>query len=283
MIEKVLELNGFTQKEAQIYIAVLEAGEATVGSVAAKTRLKRSTVYTIIEDLIHRGVLSEQTRFALAVAAFDRAVNAHDYPRAEQEAQAVVDSWYALPPVLAAPHRPVLLRAVEFLESYPFLSKLSLEQARALPDPHRPTQQFLGLLRQSSQNIPNGWARGAKNSVSAGIFTDLLAQTRAWLKANPTHPLRDLVELWQVRLRYFSGDTERISLMKFEVEKSDRQGLYAGRHCGDVHVRDLQVHRRHAQQLPRDPRSRHARRIGRRRVVYGPRRRDLRRELHRDV
>jgi hypothetical protein len=151
------------------------------------------------------------------VTAFDRAVNAHDYPRAEQEAQALVASWYDLPPVLAAPHRPVLLRAVEFLESYPFLSTLSLEQARALPDPHRPTQQFLDLLRQSAQNIPNGWARGAKQSASAGVFGDLLAQTRAWLKANPAHPLRDLVELWQVRLGYFSGDTEAAWASLFQL------------------------------------------------------------------
>lgn len=62
MIEQVLCHNGFTKKEATIYLAVLEAGESTIGRIAAKTRIKRSTVYTIIEGLIHRSLLSEQSR-----------------------------------------------------------------------------------------------------------------------------------------------------------------------------------------------------------------------------
>ncbi len=62
MIEEILTLNGFSKKEAQIYLAVLEAGEATVGGVATRTRLKRSTVYTIIEELITKNILSVQKR-----------------------------------------------------------------------------------------------------------------------------------------------------------------------------------------------------------------------------
>lgn len=51
-----------TDKEAKVYLAVLEAGEATVGSIAMKTRIKRPTVYTIIESLHHRGLVSQQAR-----------------------------------------------------------------------------------------------------------------------------------------------------------------------------------------------------------------------------
>ncbi len=71
MIEEALRLNGFTDKEVKIYLAVLEAGEATVGRIATRTKLKRTTVYTVIEGLIHRGLLSEQARKGIKrIAAF---------------------------------------------------------------------------------------------------------------------------------------------------------------------------------------------------------------------
>lgn len=62
MIEQVLTLNGFTDKEAKIYLAALEMGEATIGGIATRTRLKRSTVYSLVEELLNRGILSIQKR-----------------------------------------------------------------------------------------------------------------------------------------------------------------------------------------------------------------------------
>lgn len=51
MIHEILMQNGLTEKEARIYIAILEAGEPTIASVAQKSRLKRPTVYDIIDQL----------------------------------------------------------------------------------------------------------------------------------------------------------------------------------------------------------------------------------------
>lgn len=62
MIEQILAQNGFTDKEAKIYLATLEIGEATVGSIATKTRIKRSTVYSLVEELLNKGILSMQKR-----------------------------------------------------------------------------------------------------------------------------------------------------------------------------------------------------------------------------
>ncbi|MAE68519.1 hypothetical protein CL635_01785 [bacterium] len=62
MLEQVLTLNGFTERESKIYLAVLESGEATIGTIANKTRLKRSTVYTIIDELTKRSILSVNMR-----------------------------------------------------------------------------------------------------------------------------------------------------------------------------------------------------------------------------
>lgn len=62
MIEQILTQNGFTDKEAKVYLATLEIGEATIGSIATKTRLKRSTVYSLVEELLNKSVLSMQKR-----------------------------------------------------------------------------------------------------------------------------------------------------------------------------------------------------------------------------
>lgn len=58
MIEKILVENGFTDKEAAVYLAALEAGEATIGQLAAKAKLKRPTVYNVVELLKNRGLVS---------------------------------------------------------------------------------------------------------------------------------------------------------------------------------------------------------------------------------
>lgn len=56
---KLLEQAGFTQKEAEVYLALLELSEGTVTEIAKITKLKRSIIYVILEGLIKRGYASE--------------------------------------------------------------------------------------------------------------------------------------------------------------------------------------------------------------------------------
>jgi sugar-specific transcriptional regulator TrmB len=49
---------GFTEKEARIYLALLELGQADVTDIAKKATLKRSIVYVIIDELIEKGYAS---------------------------------------------------------------------------------------------------------------------------------------------------------------------------------------------------------------------------------
>jgi len=58
MIEEILTENGFNEKEAKLYLAVLELGEAPISRVAAKTHLKRTTIYSLVESLKERGAIS---------------------------------------------------------------------------------------------------------------------------------------------------------------------------------------------------------------------------------
>lgn len=56
---KLLEASGFTSKEAQVYLALLELSAGTVTEIARITELKRAIIYVILEGLIKRGYVSE--------------------------------------------------------------------------------------------------------------------------------------------------------------------------------------------------------------------------------
>lgn len=56
---KLLEKTGFTEKEAKVYLALLELGQADVSDIAKKSELKRSIIYVLLEGLIKRGYVNE--------------------------------------------------------------------------------------------------------------------------------------------------------------------------------------------------------------------------------
>lgn len=62
MLIEALQQNGFSEKEARVYIAILEGGEVPISRIAQKANLKRTTIYSIIESLKSRGVLTTQMR-----------------------------------------------------------------------------------------------------------------------------------------------------------------------------------------------------------------------------
>src|SRR3989344_5908658 len=62
MLNKELEKIGLTQKEAGIYLACLELTEATIGDIAKKSGVKRTTVYDIIDSLKEKGLVSSITK-----------------------------------------------------------------------------------------------------------------------------------------------------------------------------------------------------------------------------
>lgn len=57
-IIEVLQRVGLNQKEASIYLAVLELGTASVQAVSRKASIKRPTAYTILESLEQRGLVN---------------------------------------------------------------------------------------------------------------------------------------------------------------------------------------------------------------------------------
>jgi HTH-type transcriptional regulator, sugar sensing transcriptional regulator len=60
LLQKLIDV-GLDEKEAKVYVALLELGEANVAEISKKAQIKRSTVYDMLELLKEKGLLS-QTR-----------------------------------------------------------------------------------------------------------------------------------------------------------------------------------------------------------------------------
>jgi sugar-specific transcriptional regulator TrmB len=61
MLEKYLQEIGLSEKEASVYLTLLQYDNASVIDVASKTKINRSTTYTVLESLAKKGLISETT------------------------------------------------------------------------------------------------------------------------------------------------------------------------------------------------------------------------------
>jgi HTH-type transcriptional regulator, sugar sensing transcriptional regulator len=59
MMEKYLQDLGLSDKEASVYLALLQFENASVLDLANQTKIKRPTVYVILESLAKKGLVSE--------------------------------------------------------------------------------------------------------------------------------------------------------------------------------------------------------------------------------
>lgn len=57
MRNKLREL-GFSEKEADVYVALVQVGTAVASDIAKKARIKRSTTYVILDSLAEKGLVS---------------------------------------------------------------------------------------------------------------------------------------------------------------------------------------------------------------------------------
>lgn len=57
MLKKELEKLNLTDREADVYLALLELGETTIERISRKSKIKRTTVYDVIESLKEKGLI----------------------------------------------------------------------------------------------------------------------------------------------------------------------------------------------------------------------------------
>jgi len=59
MFEKYLQQIGLSEKEAEVYVALLQFDNASVTDLAKKTKVNRTTIYPVLETLAKKGLVSE--------------------------------------------------------------------------------------------------------------------------------------------------------------------------------------------------------------------------------
>jgi sugar-specific transcriptional regulator TrmB len=59
MLKEILNQLGFTDKEIEVYLAILESGKVTPTDVSKLTGINRTTVYSVAKELIKRGIVAE--------------------------------------------------------------------------------------------------------------------------------------------------------------------------------------------------------------------------------
>jgi HTH-type transcriptional regulator, sugar sensing transcriptional regulator len=58
-LTSLLQKTGLTQKEARVYLALLELGKADIGDISRLSGLKRPIIYIIIEELLKKGCVTQ--------------------------------------------------------------------------------------------------------------------------------------------------------------------------------------------------------------------------------
>jgi len=57
VVEKALQKNGLSDKEARVYITCLELGPSLASEIAKKSEIKRATVYVVLDELVKKGLI----------------------------------------------------------------------------------------------------------------------------------------------------------------------------------------------------------------------------------
>lgn len=90
---------GFSEKEASLYLALLETGTTTVGELVKRADVNRSTAYVILESLIQRGLvaLSERNKVSTYTPAPPEQLVQHLQERVQTYTNLVREAQTLLP------------------------------------------------------------------------------------------------------------------------------------------------------------------------------------------
>jgi sugar-specific transcriptional regulator TrmB len=62
MLNEILKKLGFTEKEATIYLTIVENGKIAPANISIITKINRATIYSVAKELIKKGVIVEDLR-----------------------------------------------------------------------------------------------------------------------------------------------------------------------------------------------------------------------------
>src|SRR4030042_2829533 len=85
MLVKRLQDLGFTEKEAKIYVGLLELGEATAQQLSLKTGVNRATTYVILLGLLERQLVGKVERQKKTLFAIEHPLQILDFLEKEKD------------------------------------------------------------------------------------------------------------------------------------------------------------------------------------------------------
>jgi len=106
-LEKILQEYGLSQKESQIYLALLQIGPSSVQKIAQKSGLARSTVYEVLDNLANKGFVSHYQK--KKIKYFSAQEPSHVATLAQNRADAIKNALPELEAMSGASrHRPTV-------------------------------------------------------------------------------------------------------------------------------------------------------------------------------
>ena len=120
--EKVFADLGLSEKEAQVYLALLELGSGTVGEIAKKANIKRPTVYVVLDELQKRGLVSKMLEGAKSTFI------AEDPATLEKSVKQSLANYYELLPLFRAKYNRGKKPRIKYYEGKEALERLYLNE-----------------------------------------------------------------------------------------------------------------------------------------------------------
>ncbi|OGG50919.1 hypothetical protein A2763_02670 [Candidatus Kaiserbacteria bacterium RIFCSPHIGHO2_01_FULL_54_36] len=123
--ENLLKTLGLNAMQAQVYVAALELGEATMQALARKSGVNRSTIYTFIDELKARGFILEGRKHKRNVYSA-----AHPEALVEMQQSKVAELQRLLPELMAINNKSDKKPRVTFYEGFSGVEEVYNDQLR---------------------------------------------------------------------------------------------------------------------------------------------------------
>lgn len=176
LAEELQEI-GLSDKEAKVYLAILELGQETVQTISKKAGVNRATTYVVLESLQNKGLVTtfEQNKKTLFIVEGPHALN-NIIREQEDEVEKKDSHLDELMPELGSiynlhPSKPI----VRFYEGKEGLKEMIKERASHYNNsemsvfyPSKQVREFFGV-EQTSKFRENRIKRGIRNRV---IYSD---------------------------------------------------------------------------------------------------------------
>jgi len=186
MIQDILKKAGFSEKEADVYVALFELGPSVVSAIAKRAGINRSTTYVVLDMLSKRGVLSLSERRGIKTysAVAPEKVVADLEKKARQFTELASEAKKLLPRLKAKQKETVARANVRILEGEEGLKTAyedalsSLETVRTYafnrvedPDASHAVQKYYNDLKKKNVNVKVLFPQGGKEKALPQNFS----------------------------------------------------------------------------------------------------------------